>query len=56
MTEEQKKAALKLANAIDLFLHGGITRGAELPDLLRECEALDIDSDDLTDYIGKALH
>lgn len=56
MTPEQKKAALKLANAIDLFLHGGITRGAELPDLLRKCEELEIDSDDLTAYIAEALH
>ena len=56
MTPEQEKAALDLANAIDLFLHGGITRGAELPDLLRRCFELDIDRDELTTFIGKALH
>jgi hypothetical protein len=55
MTPEQQKAALKLANAIDLFLHGGITRGAELPDLLRTCETLEINPDDLQDFIANAM-
>jgi aspartyl/asparaginyl-tRNA synthetase len=55
MTPEQKTAVKALAQAIDLFLAGGINRASDLAPLLRKCEELDVDAEELREYIKASL-